>query len=530
MLRFSLYQQSLDEVDPDAIGLEEDSFERHLPWLVCRLVSPEDFKGFYVEDQGAGTCCPLMLLAMLLLQFRYQVSDKELVRRCRRDLGWRYAIGLHGDKKPPSVTSVRRFRGKLRELKGEDFIFASSLRLAVDEGLLEDVELQGVDSTNTDCRGAVVDTFNLVATGIGQVLRKVAGCLGERAELLAARWDLATYLRRSIKGGASIDWSDESARNALLTTEIRDADRLAELVPSLGVRFPSEVEASLELLRRVARQDVEELPDGTFRIARGTRAGRVISISDPEARHGRKSSSKVINGFKTHVTGTLESQFTTGIKVTDAATHDAQPTGDLIDQTEANKVKPAELVGDAAYGTGANRRACQAKGVELRTKLPTPSHKGAFTKRDFDIDIEARQVTCPAGVTTTHCTMVKDPAGSTTRVPLFRFANQDCGPCAMRAQCGKTVVRNGYRTIALSVYERELQQAQAFHATSRAADVLKSRSAIERLISHLVRLGMRHARFFGMHMVQFQAFMVGAVYNLQRLLTLKFCSRRVCRA
>ena len=65
MLRFSLYQQSLDEVDPDAIGLEEDSFERHLPWLVCRLVSPEDFKGFYVEDQGAGTCCPLMLLAML---------------------------------------------------------------------------------------------------------------------------------------------------------------------------------------------------------------------------------------------------------------------------------------------------------------------------------------------------------------------------------------------------------------------------------------------------------------------------------
>lgn len=530
MLRFSLYQPSLYEVDPDAIGLEEDSFERHLPKLVCRLVLPEDFKGFYVEDQGAGTCCPLMLLGMLLLQFRYQVSDKELCRRCRRDLGWRYAIGLQGDQKPPSVTSVRRFRGKLRELKGESFIFESSLRLAVAEGLLDDVELQGVDSTNTDCRGAVVDTFNLVATGIGQVLRKVARCLDERAEQLATRWDLASYLRRSIKGGASIDWSDESARNALLTMEIRDADRLSELVASLGVCFPSEVEESLELLRRVARQDVEELEDGTFRIARGTRAGRVISITDPLARHGRKSSSKVINGFKMHVTGTLQSQFTTGIKITDAATHDAQPTSQLLDQTAANKVKPAELVGDAAYGTGANRRACQAKGVELHSKLPSPSHKGAFTKRDFDIDLDAMRVTCPAGATTTHFTMVKDPAGSDERVPSFRFANHDCGPCALRACCGKTVVKNGYRTIALSVYEREIQKAQQFNATSRAADVLRSRSAIERLISHLVRLGMRQARFFGMHMVQFQAFMVGAVYNLQRLLTLKFCRRGLCRA
>ena len=91
MLHYSFYQHSLFEVDPDAIGLEGDAFERHLPWLISRLVSPGDFKGFYIEDQGAGTCCPMMLLAMLLLQFRFDVSDKELVRRCRRDLGWRYA-------------------------------------------------------------------------------------------------------------------------------------------------------------------------------------------------------------------------------------------------------------------------------------------------------------------------------------------------------------------------------------------------------------------------------------------------------
>ena len=50
--------------------------------------------------------------------------------------------------------------------------------------------------------------------------------------------------------------------------------------------------------------------------------------------------------------------------------------------------------------------------------------------------------------------------------------------------------------------------------------VLRARSAIERLIAHLVRMGMRQARFFGLPMVRFQAFMTAAAYNLQRLITL----------
>ena len=70
------------------------------------------------------------------------------------------------------------------------------------------------------------------------------------------------------------------------------------------------------------------------------------------------------------------------------------------------------------------------------------------------------------------------------------------------------------------VYEEELQATKAFNASSRAKDVLRSRPSIERLISHLVRMGMRHARFFGMHMVQAQAHLTAAAYNIQRYITL----------
>lgn len=101
-------------------------------------------------------------------------------------------------------------------------------------------------------------------------------------------------MARSINGGARIDGSDPKARNELLTKEIQDANKLPGLVRGLNVTLPLNVDEALDLLARVAVQDVEQLPDGTYAIAKGTVAGRVISVTDPEARHGRKSASKTI--------------------------------------------------------------------------------------------------------------------------------------------------------------------------------------------------------------------------------------------
>lgn len=525
MLRAAFYQLSMAEVDPDVLRLPPDSFERRLRGLLPRIVSADDFREFYA-DSGSASRCPLVLSGMLLLQSRYNVADNEVIRRCRCDLSWRYALGLAAGDDPPSVTTLRRFRAKLRQIHGDAFLHRRVLAVAVEDGWILDSALQAVDSTNTDCRGAVIDTFNLVATAIGKVVRTVARCAGLDPDALAERWGLSKYLARSIKGGAHIDWSDAKARNALLTEEIKDAKRLPELVCSLGLKLPQAVGDALALLSTVATQDVEELPDGTYQIARGTARGRVISVTDPEARHGRKSASKTITGFKTHVMGTIESQFVTGIAITDAATHDAAPTVALIEQAASVSLKPDEAVGDAAYGTGANRRACKDAGVDLRTRLPTPSHKGSLTKRDFEIDLDAGTVTCPAGHRATKETKVKAPDGGTERVSRFGFDKATCQACPLKESCSKQTARGGARSIILSTYEREHQDALAFSRTPRAAEVLRSRSAVERLISHLVRMGMRHARFFGMHMVQFQGFMTAAAYNLQRIITLSVGVRR----
>lgn len=142
-------------------------------------------------------------------------------------------------------------------------------------------------------------------------------------------------------------------------------------------------------------------------------------------------------------------------------------------------------------------------------------------KQDFDIDLNAMTVTCPEGQTTSRYTMVQVGDGNTEQVPLFRFDRQLCQQCERRDNCCSQTAKGGKRAIKLSPFERELQSNRAFSQTDRGKAVLRSRSAIERLLSHLVKMGMRHARFFSMKKVQFQAYMVAAVYNLQRLITLK---------
>ena len=56
-------------------------------------------------------------------------------------------------------------------------------------------------------------------------------------------------------------------------------------------------------------QDLEPDPNGGgSRIIKGVAADRRISVEDGEMRHGRKSKSKTIKGYKRHVATDLDSQ------------------------------------------------------------------------------------------------------------------------------------------------------------------------------------------------------------------------------
>jgi len=81
MLHATMYQLSMDVVDPTSIGLADDAFERHLPELLPRMLPLARLKAIFPSNEGTSTCCPLQIVTMLLLQFRYGGALEGLVER-----------------------------------------------------------------------------------------------------------------------------------------------------------------------------------------------------------------------------------------------------------------------------------------------------------------------------------------------------------------------------------------------------------------------------------------------------------------
>ena len=125
---------------------------------------------------------------------------------------------------------------------------------------------------------------------------------------------------------------DELAKDAYACLEILDGRELA----------PGVAQAA-ELLATVVGQDLEAGDDGIFRIARKVAKDRVISVVDPDARHGHKTSARKFDGYKGHVAVDPDSEIITATVVTPGNAADASAAADLIDDL---------LADDDGNGTG----------------------------------------------------------------------------------------------------------------------------------------------------------------------------------
>lgn len=518
MLRPVFYQLSLEEVDPEEIGLAKNSFERALRDMLPKVLPFTEFRGFRSETEGTNSCCPLQLSAMMLLVGRYGLSDNELMSRCHRDLGFRYALGLTKGQSSPSLSSYKRFRRWVRAHKGPDWLNARVLAFAVDKGQLTDPQLTVVDATGLDCAGALMDTLTLISQGLGHVIRTLARSSGRRPEDLAEKWQMSMYLQRSIKGSQDIDWSSESQRKDLLNRVIRDALRVPKLAKKLRHKKTDADQAAMALLRQVALQDVEKLKDRTYKINKGTAKNRIISLHDDGARHGRKSSSVLLAGYKTHALATVASRFIVAWAASSANVPDGDLLPELLDQASDHGLLPECTLGDQAYGLGHVVRAGAARGVEVRSKVSGP-RDDKLNKKQFDIDLDRLQVTCPQGHVSTKKSKVKASNGVDERVWKFHFDKRLCAACPVAAACGKNVKKEG-RDVKLDVHENELQTLKRFNADPDNRKFLRKRSVIEAILSQLVRMGLRQARYLGIDGVRFQVGLTVAAYNLQRLFTL----------
>jgi hypothetical protein len=488
-----------------------------------RLFGDELFGDLFAEV-GRRSVPPRIVATVMVLQRLQGLSDREAVEAFSFDARWKYACGgLAFDYPGFSHTVLVDMRARLAASARPERIFAVTMAAARQAGLVGVRRV--LDSTPLYDAVATMDTVTLLGAAIRGLL-KVAeeGLAAELRGVLAGADDYAGLAK------PQIDWDDQAARAALVDARARDAHAVLGVLQ--GRPLPAAVAQAARLLGAIVGQDLEQGDDGSFRIARKVAADRVISVVDPDARHGHKSSARGFDGYKGHASVDPDSELVTATTATAGNLGDAaaapQLLAELIDQVDGDRPTPTTaseagggrpaptptVYGDSAYGTGPLLASLHTAGIDPRVKIQAPvAPKGHFTKDQFQLDLALGTVTCPAK-RTAPIVYNADPRHRHHGQASFGPA---CAACSLRGQC--TSGQAG-RTVTITADEHELAAARARQADPvRAADYRSTRPKVERKLAHLVRRrhGGRRVRVRGLARVAADFSLLAAAVNLARL-------------
>lgn len=466
------------------------------------IVADEDFAHLYAQGKGRPSVPPSVMVRAMLCATHDRTSDAETSRRTRVDSDWKAAMGVDDFFEGIGATTFSLMRARMVAHDADGALFEKTLRRAVDAGIFKGPLTAIIDSSPVHGAGAVASTYELVR----KLTRRLARALGEHLDAAVAVAALAA-------AKPDIDWADPAERKAHLA-ELVDlaASVLGTAAADSELMADPEVAEAAGLVSQVVLQDVEQGEHGPA-VRQGVAPDRVVSHSDPEMRHGRKSASRRFDGHKLDVMVDEASEVVLGVDVRAGNAGDGEGAAPLLAHvTATERIEVTMLLADMAYSDGDVREAVEAQGTELVAKVPPLTNSGRFPKTDFRIDLDAGTVTCPAGQTTSDARPAKDHKGRPAT--MFHFDAKVCATCPLRERC---TAGKGGRTIMVGRHHRRIEAARAAQQQLATKALLRRRAKVERKIDHLQDLGMRKARYRGRRKTRLQALLAATVANFKRL-------------
>lgn len=234
---------------------------------------------------------------------------------------------------------------------------------------------------------------------------------------------------------------------------------------------------------------------------RGGARERLVSVSDSEMRHGRKSRGARFCGYKRHVLKDLDSGLVRAVGVTRANAAEASVAHHIRRDLALHRdAELCELHIDRAYLSSELVRD-RPEGLEVYCKAWRVSNGGRYTKTDFALDWERGRMRCPAGVE------MDFEAGG-----VVRFPKRTCASCPPRERCTKS--KSAGRSVSVHPDERLLEELRERQRTPKGRAKLRERVEVEHSLAHIGRWQGARARYRGERKNLFDLRRSAVVHNL----------------
>jgi transposase len=307
----------------------------------------------YVDSpKGQPPVPPARLALATILQAYAKVSDDEVIEATVMDRRWQLVLDCMGAEAPPfSKGTLVGFRKRLIEQDLDRRLIERTVELAArTKGFGARALRAALDSSPLWGAGRVEDTLNLMGHALRKALGVIAAAQGRGqaagTAVVAGLAGVPQLAASSLKAALDADWDDPAARDQALAQVLGLLDRVEGFI---GGQYGDQCAATAVAAARQVRDQDVDLTGPAPSLRRGVAKDRRISIEDGDMRHGRKSRSVLIDGYKRHVLTDLDTGLVPAVGITPANVPEAAVTEDIAADLDAAGRRLSELHIDRAY-------------------------------------------------------------------------------------------------------------------------------------------------------------------------------------
>ena len=491
------------------------------------LYQDEHFVSLYpVEGQPAYE--PWRLAIVTVLQYGEGLTDRQAANAVRERIDWKYALGLELRDPGFDFSVLSEFRARFVDNQQETLLLDRLLEVCKQRGWLKGGGKQRTDSTHVLAR--VRSLSNLE-------------CVGET--LRATLDDLASLAPDWLVQQISQDWFERYSHrveNYRLPKAENQRMALAQQIGEDGLHLLQALEQpeaadelrkieSVQLLRQIWRQ-YYDLSSGKVKWRAGPQAkedeGIIRSPYDPQARTGKKRDTTWF-GWKVHLTETcaLEGaeddqarplpQLIVQVETTVANVQDVEMTQTIQGDLAQHQLLPDEHIVDTGYvdadllvSSKETYGICLLGPVLSDNSWQAKAGKG-FDVGSFHLDWQAERATCPQGQTSQSFRRAGE------RIEIV-FPKETCALCPVRSDCTKSATTGRVLHVRPQAAHEALQARRQEQDTPAFRQGYQTRAGIEGTLSQAVRgMGMRRARYDGLHKTHLEHVLTAVAINLVRI-------------